>query len=120
MLKKTITYIDYDGNQRTEDFYFNLSRAEVLDMEMGVTGGLHQQLENIIKTKDNKQIIEAFKSVVLKAYGVKSADGRRFEKSKELTEAFIQTEAYSDLYMELATGAESAAAFINGIIPQMK
>lgn len=118
MLKKTITYTDYEGEQRTEDFYFNLSRAELVEMEMGTTGGLTKFIQRIIDAKDTKEIIAIFKELILKAYGEKSPDGRRFVKSKELSEGFAQTEAYSDLFMELSSNDESAVAFFNGIIPQ--
>jgi len=120
MLKKTIKYTDFDGNERTEDFYFNLTKAEVLEMEMGVLGGLAQFLQKIVAEQDNTKIIEHFKSLILKAYGVKSPDGKRFMKNQEYTDAFVQTEAYSDLFMELATNADAAAAFVNGIVPQQK
>lgn len=119
MLKKTMTYIDYDGNQRTEDFYFNLSKAEVAEMEMSTAGGLDKMINRIIAEQDGKRIIELFKDLVLKAYGKKSDDGKRFIKTKELSEEFSQTEAYSDLFMELATDADAAAAFVNGIVPNM-
>jgi len=117
MLKKTVTYVDYNGMQRTEDFYFNLSKAEVAEMEMSVEGGLSKMLETIVASKDNVQIVNLFKQMVLKAYGEKSADGRRFIKSKEISEAFSQTEAYSEIFMELALNEEAAAAFVNGIMP---
>lgn len=118
MLKKKITYTDYDGNERTEDFYFNLTKAEVVDMEMGVDGGMQKMLEKIVAEKDNRRIVETFKEIVARAYGEKSADGKRFMKSRELSEAFMQTEAYSELFMELLTNAASASVFINGILPQ--
>lgn len=117
MLKKTVTYVDYNGVERTEDFYFNLSKAEVTEMELSVEGGFSKMLEEIVKSNDNARIIELFKEMVLKAYGEKSADGRRFVKSKELAEAFSQTEAYSEIFMELALDEKAAAAFINGIMP---
>lgn len=117
MLKKTIMYKDFDDTERTEDFYFNLSRAEVLEMEMGTTGGLAKMLEKIVSEKDSKRIVETFKDIVLKSYGEKSADGKRFIKTKELSDDFAQTTAYSDLFMELATDAKAATAFIKGIIP---
>ena len=117
MFKKTMTYTDYDGNTRTEDFFFNLTRAECMEMNFSETGGLEKMLRKIIAEQDSKRIVEVFKEIVLKAYGEKSPDGRRFIKTPEITEAFAQTEAYSDLFIELATNAESAAAFINGIIP---
>ena len=117
MLKKTVTYVDYNGVERTEDFYFNLSKAEVAEMELSVEGGFSKMLEEIIKSKDNVRIMELFKQMVLKAYGEKSADGKRFVKSKELSEAFSQTEAYSEIFMELALDEKAAAAFVNGIMP---
>ncbi len=117
MLKKTVTYVDYNGVERTEDFYFNLSKAEVAEMELSVEGGFSKMLEEIVKSNDNARIIELFKEMVLKAYGEKSADGRRFVKSKELAEAFSQTEAYSEIFMELALDEKAATAFVNGIMP---
>lgn len=117
MLKKTITYEDYDGNKRTEDFYFNLSKAEILEMEMGVSGGMTQMLNRIIAEQDSEKIIKTFKEIIFKAYGEKSPDGKRFIKSEELSTAFSQTEAFSQLFMELATDADAAAKFVNGIIP---
>lgn len=117
MLKKTITYVDYDGNQRTEDFYFNLSKAEIAEMEMTTAGGLDKVINQIIAEQDGKRIIELFKDLILRSYGKKSPDGKRFIKSEELRDEFSQTEAYSDLFMELATDADAAAAFVNGIIP---
>lgn len=117
MLKKTINYVDYNGVERKEDFYFNLSKAEVTEMELSVDGGLSQMIEQLVNAKDNKQIIALFKEIILKAYGEKSADGRRFIKSKELSEAFSQTEAYSELFVELALNEEEAANFIKGILP---
>ena len=103
MLKKTITYVDYNGNERTEDFYFNLSKAEVMEMELSTTGGLAEMIQKIIAAQDSPAIIKIFKELLLKAYGEKSPDGKRFMKTKEITQAFEQTEAYSQLFMELAT-----------------
>ena len=117
MLKKTITYIDYDGSERTEDFYFNLSKAEVMEMELSTTGGLAEMITRIVAAQDNPAIIKVFKELILKAYGEKSPDGKRFVKSEELSTAFSQTEAYSILFMELATDADAASKFVNGIIP---
>lgn len=117
MLKKTITYSDYNGNERTEDFYFNLTKAEVTEMEMSTAGGLAEMIEKIIAAQDAPSIIKIFKDLVLRAYGEKSPDGKRFMKSDELSTAFSQTEAYSQLFMELATDADSAAKFVNGIVP---
>lgn len=118
MLKKTISYTDYNGNERTEDFYFNLTKAEIMEMEMSTTGGLSEMIQNVVKTQDAPSIIKIFKDLILKAYGEKSPDGKRFIKSPELSAAFSQTEAYSQLFMELATDADKAAAFVNGIIPK--
>ena len=120
MLKKTITYTDYNGNSRTEDFYFNLNEAELAEMVVSVDGGLTAMIQRIVAAQDGKQIIATFKDIVLRAYGEKSPDGKRFIKNQELRDAFAQTEAYSDLFMELATDAEAAARFINGIVPQGK
>ena len=117
MLKKTIAYTDYDGNDRKEDFFFNLNKAEIVELELGTTGGLTKTLEKIVQEKDNKRIVEYFKSIILKAYGEKSADGRRFVKSQELRDAFEQTEAYAELFMELSSDAKAAAEFISGIVP---
>lgn len=117
MLKKTITYTDYNGSERTEDFYFNLSKAEIMEMEMSTTGGLAEMIQKIVAAQDAPAIIKIFKELVLKAYGEKSPDGKRFIKDDEISMAFSQTEAYSQLFMELATDADSAAKFVNGIIP---
>lgn len=118
MLKKEITYTDYNGNQRTEEFYFNLSKAELVEMRVSKKGGLETYIKEIIDAKDEQKLVELFKELVLKAYGQKSEDGRRFIKSDELREEFAQTEAYSDLFMELATDDKAAVAFVNGIVPQ--
>lgn len=120
MLKKTITYTDYNNVERTEDFYFNLTKAELMEMEMGAVGGLSGMIEKIVSAKDAPAIIKVFKELVLKAYGEKSADGKRFIKSKEISDAFSQTEAYSQLFMELATDADAASKFVNGIAPNME
>ncbi|MEG1523834.1 MAG: hypothetical protein RR475_02280 [Clostridia bacterium] len=117
MLKKTITYVDYNGLERTEDFYFNLSKAEIMEMEMSTTGGLTEMISKIVSAQDAPAIIKVFKDLVLKAYGEKSPDGKRFVKNKEIADAFSQTEAYSQLFMDLATNADAAAAFVNGIVP---
>lgn len=117
MITKTIKYTDYNGAEREEKFLFNLSKAELMEMEMGTTGGLTEMIQKIVETQDAPQIIKIFKELILKAYGQKSADGKRFIKSKELSEEFSQTEAYSILFMELATDAEKAAEFVKGIIP---
>lgn len=117
MLKKRITYTDYNGVERTEDFYFNLSKAELLEMEFSISGGLSEMLTKLIDTQDAPSIIAMFKDLVFKAYGEKSADGKHFVKSEELSTKFSQTQAYSDFYMELATDSKAAAEFVNGIMP---
>lgn len=117
MLKKTITFTDYNGVSRTEDFYFNLSQAEVVELESSVNGGLIETINRVVAAHDGKQIIDIFKKFILAAYGVKSIDGRKFIKNDELRTDFEQTEAYSILFMELATDATAAAAFVRGIIP---
>ena len=118
MLKKTITYTDYNDVERTEDFYFNLTKAEILEMEASKVGGLSNIIQIIVNSQDASEIIPLFKEIVLKAYGEKSLDGKRFVKNKEITEGFAQTEAYSQLFMELATDDKAATAFINGIMPK--
>lgn len=117
MLKKTIKYTDYNGVERTEDFYFNLNKAEIMEMQLTTVGGLDAYLKKIISAQDMPTLMRIFKDLVLKSYGVKSDDGRRFIKNDQLREEFEQTEAYSILYMELSTDADAAAAFVNGIIP---
>lgn len=122
MLKKTITYTDFNDEKRTEDFYFHLSKAELMEMEMGVEGGLNVKINKIISAKDSPSIIKIFKEIILKAYGEKSDDGRRFMKADEngypLSSKFVETEAYSVLFMELSTDAKAAAAFVNGLVPK--
>ena len=117
MVKKTITYTDYNGTERTEDFYFNLTEAEAAEMELSVEGGLSNMIDKIAKEKNVPAVVKIFKELLLKTYGEKSTDGRRFIKSEELSTAFSQTEAYSILFMELGTDPEKAAAFMNAIIP---
>ena len=117
MITETIKYTDYNGAEREEKFMFNLSKAELMEMEMGTTGGLAEMIQKIVETQDAPSIIKVFKDLILKAYGEKSADGKRFVKSKELSEGFSQTEAYSQLFMKLATDADAAAKFVKGIVP---
>lgn len=119
MLKLTRKYTDFNDVEREEDFYFNLTKAELAEWELGVTGGLSKIVEKISAAKDVPALAKLFKELLLKAYGVKSDDGRRFIKSEELSTAFSQTQAYSDLYMELATSDEATIDFINRIVPQI-
>ena len=121
MIKKTVTYTDFNGNERTEDFYFNLTQFELAELDLGVSGvsgGLLGLLKQIVREKDQRQIVEYFKKIVLMAYGEKTVDGRRFVKSEEIRNGFAPTEAFSKIYMELARDADAAAAFINGIMPR--
>lgn len=118
MIKKTVTYDDYNGFSRTEDFYFNLTKAEVMEMQLSTVGGLDTMLKKLVASNDMPSIIKVFKELVLKAYGEKSPDGRRFIKNDELRSEFEQTEAYSIIFMELATDDKAAAEFINGIVPK--
>ena len=118
MLKKTITYMDYNDQERTETFYFHLSEAEIAEMELSTKGGLQETLKRIIDSKDIQELSKLFKNLILKSYGVKSPDGRNFIKNEEVLNDFIQTPAYSDLYMELATNADAAINFVLGLLPK--
>ena len=121
MLSKSIKYTDYNGVEREEKFLFNLSKAELMEMEMGTAGGLAESIRHIIETQDGGLIMKTFKDLILKAYGEKSADGKSFIKVNDagvpLSVAFSQTEAYSELFMELATDSMAAAKFVEGIVP---
>lgn len=119
MLRKIITYTDYNGSERKEAFYFNLSKAELLEMQMTAEGGMDGMLQSIIDTKDNAKLFNLFKTLIQKSYGVKSEDGRRFIKTAALTEAFMQSEAYTTLLLELMgdDAANAVAAFVKGIMP---
>ena len=120
MLKKTIEYTDYNGTSRKEDFYFNLSEAELAKMELSVTGGYAEMLQRIINARDMPEIASVFENLISKSYGEKSLDGRRFIKSKEISDAFMQTPAYDILYMEMMTDVQAASDFINGITPNVE
>lgn len=117
MIKKTITYTDYNGVERTEDFYFNLNKAELMKMEMSTTGGMAEMIQRVVAAQDAPAIIAIFEDLIQRSYGVKTPDGRGFIKSRSDLEAFMSTEAYSILFMELATDADKAAEFVNGIVP---
>jgi hypothetical protein len=118
MYSRKVKYEDYDGNEREVECYFNLNKAELLELQMSWDGGLEKVLEKIIAEHDQKRMIEMFKMIILKSYGQKSLDGNRFIKNEQLTEEFTQTEAYSELFMLFATDADAASEFINGIIPK--
>ncbi len=118
MYKKPITYTDYNGTEKTEDFYFNLNKAEIMEWEFSEVGGLKAKIERIVASESVPEIAKLFKEIIVKAYGVKSPDGKRFIKNDEVRDAFIQSEAYSELYMELASSTEAATEFINSVIPK--
>lgn len=121
MIKKTITYADFNGVERSEDFYFNLTKAELAEMELSVDGGYSEMATKIANEKSAPKLVSLFKELILKSYGEKSADGRRFmkvdEKGNPLSIAFSQTEAYSQLFMELSQDADAASKFFIGVIP---
>ena len=118
MFSKTITYTDFNDVERTETFYFNLSKSEIAEMQMTTEGGLGEKLQKIIDSKDQAEIFKMFKYLILKAYGEKSADGKQFVKSEALSEAFSQTAAFDEFFMELGTDSKAAQTFVNGIIPK--
>lgn len=120
MLTRKITYTDYNGVERTETFRFNLTQSEIVEMQLETEGGLDKLLQKIIDAKEQTKLIGLFKTLVLKAYGEVSDDGRRFIKSKEIADAFAQTEAYNIIFMELATDTDAATKFVNGILPKME
>lgn len=117
MYVKEIEYTDFNGVTRKEKFYFNLTKAEILDMELGKTGGLTEYIQKILAAQDTPEIMALFKKLLLKSYGVKSDDGRRFIKNDQIREDFEQTQAFSDLYMTLALDDNEAAKFVNAIVP---
>lgn len=121
MIKWTIQYTDFDDVERKEDYYFNLTKSELMEMNFNANGGLEKMIRKIVEANDTKRIIDVFKDVVLKAYGEKSLDGKGFIKMRDghrLSDDFSQTAAYDALFMELATNEESATKFINGVIPK--
>jgi hypothetical protein len=117
MLVKTITFRDLDGNELTSDFYFNISLEELTGMELDVEGGLGEHFKKIVAEGDGKELFAAFRKLIAKSYGIKSEDGLRFIKSEQISQEFMQTDAYSELFLELATDAEAAAKFFNAVIP---
>ena len=118
MLKKTVTYVDYNGNEITQDFYFNLTQAETVELETSYKGGLSSMLQKIIEEKEEGKIISMFKEIILASYGEKSEDGKRFLKTEEVKNNLLYSPAYSIIFMELATNADAASAFIKGILPE--
>lgn len=120
MLKKTITYTDYKGAERTEDFYFNLTKSEAVKLEMSTEGGLTEKVNRIVAAKDGGEIMKLFEEVLFRSYGQISPDGREFIKDEAELRKFVQTEAYDQLFMSLVTDPTAAAAFIEGVLPQVK
>ena len=118
MLIKTIEYTDYNGTPRKEAFLFNLTKSELMKMELGTSGGYAEKLQAIVDANEGPEIMRIFEEIILKAYGRKSEDGKRFEKSKAISEEFSQTAAYDQLLMELLTDSDKAANFINELIPE--
>ena len=119
MLTKTITYTDFDGNSRSETFFFNLTKAEVTEFNFTFKGGLEAYIKQITnpETKDEGAVVQLLKEIIARSYGVKSDDGKRFIKNKELTEEFLQSEAYSELFMEIASDEKAAQNFIKHVLP---
>lgn len=117
MITKRIAYRDYNDVEREENFYFNLNKAELLEMDLTTAGGFQDMVKNIVDAKDNTRLYHLFKNIVLKAYGEKSADGKHFMKSEEISKQFEQTEAFSNLIVELLGNADTAAKFVSGILP---
>ena len=117
MIKKTVTYTDYNGVERTESFYFHFSEAEILDMEMSTEGGFAERVQRIIDAKNQTELLKVIKQFVYDAYGVKSEDGKRFMKNDEVKAAFIESPAYSEIFMEMLTNDKLAAEFVNGVVP---
>jgi len=118
MLKRVVKYVDFDGNEREETLYFNFTKAEVIKMEMSMAGGLVNYINRLVETKDESAMVTLWEEIILSAYGEKSSDGRRFIKGPDIRKAFSETQAFSDLFIELSTDTAAASAFVNSIIPQ--
>lgn len=118
MFKRTITYENYNGVSVKEDFYFNLNRSELTMMEMEEDGGLAEKLQKIVDKRDGKLIMKTFRDILLRSYGEKSDDGRRFMKSEEISRAFSETPAFDAIFVELVTDPEKALEFVNNLLPK--
>jgi hypothetical protein len=118
MLKLPITYTNFDDEEVTDTYWFNITKSEFIEFEVSYEGGFVQAMNKIIETNDKKAIIAEFKKIILWSYGEKSADGKRFVKSEELSRDFSQTLAYDALFVKLSTDDGYAAMFINGIVPK--
>lgn len=119
MFKETVKYTDFDGNPREEDLYFHLSPAEMTQLQYSVQGGLKNKLDEAMQKQDGKAMMSFFVQIVKKAYGRKSADGRRFEKSEEIYADFEQTNAYTELFMKLVTDEAFTQRFVSAVLPDM-
>lgn len=117
MIKKTITYKDFNDVKRTEDYYFNLTKAELTDLQLSAEGGLDVLINRIIKEQNITEIMRIFKLIIQKSYGIKSDDGKHFRKSDEIFEDFANTNAYDELLVDIISSPESAEKFIEGILP---
>lgn len=117
MIKKTITFKDFNGDSRTEDFYFNLTIDEIMELQFSEAGGLDQYINSIVQSDNNAEIYQTFKKIILKAIGKKSEDGRLFAKSEEIKNEFSQTNAFSNMLVEFMTNAEAGASFISALVP---
>lgn len=118
MIKETVTYKDFDGNEQTDVLYFNLTRAELSELQFSVEGGFKAYVQKIVESKDSKEIFTTFKKILLMSYGEKSADGKCFTKSEEIRNKFENSAAYDELLMTILQDENKAAALINGIIPE--
>lgn len=118
MFKKKITYTDYNGQERTEDFYFNLSKSELIMLESSTPGGYTAMLQRIIDSKDNTQLMKIFTDLIKMSYGVKSDDGKHFIKNDQVVEDFLNSAAFDQMFTEFFTDENAASNFAKGIIPQ--
>lgn len=116
MIKETVNFTDYNDIEKSQDCYFNLNKAEVMEMELSTAGGMSEMIQNVIKANDTATLIKIFKELLLKAYGKKTPDGR-FEKTEELRKEFESSAAYPVLFVKLATDADAASKFMNGVMP---
>lgn len=117
MLRRDITYTNFDGVEVTDTLYFNLSKSELILWQTSENGGLAEKLQKMLNQKDGKLIMQTFYDILLKSYGEKSADGRRFIKSDELSKAFSETPAFDILFSELLSDPEKALLFVRQVMP---
>lgn len=117
MLKKQVTYKDYDGNDKTTTLYFHLNKFEWLELETYTKGGLIENLKHAIETGNAKKTIDILKKIILRSYGEKDPETGSFEKSDDIAIRFSKTDAFSELFYELAYNEEAAQSFFMGLIP---